>query len=233
MKNIVIVGASSGIGLEIAKLSAEKGYFVHVLSRTEGATSELLQTKFHKTDILDFEMPLPEIEGPIDGLVYCPGSMEQKPFLETTLEDFKGAFDLNVLGAIRTIQHYLPKLQEAKEGASIVLFSALLAQKGHPLYTNTACAKGAIEGLCKSLAAEFAPLVRFNCIAPSFVETPLTQNILTNEDKKHALASKHPLKRLGHPSDVAFMADFLLSEKAEWITGQTIGVDGGMSTLAF
>lgn len=139
-------------------------------------------------------------------------------------------YKLQVIGAIKIIQQVLPRLKKSKN-ASIVLFSTVAVQTGLPFHTQVATSKGAIEGLAKALAAEFAPAIRVNCIAPSLTDTPLAAFLLNTEQKKEANALRHPLKRIGSTEDIANMAAFLLSSKAAWITGQILHVDGGMSSL--
>jgi NAD(P)-dependent dehydrogenase (short-subunit alcohol dehydrogenase family) len=163
-------------------------------------------------------------------LPYCPGSINLRPFERIKPIDFEIDYKLQVIGAIKIIQAVLPKLKKA-ENASIVLFSTVAVQSGFPFHTQVAASKGAIEGLTKALAAEYAPKIRVNCIAPSLTDTPLAANLLNNDQKKEANAARHPLKRIGAAEDIAHIAAFLLSEKASWITGQIMHVDGGMSSL--
>ena len=139
-------------------------------------------------------------------------------------------FNLQVIGAIKVIQAIMPKLKKA-ENASIVLFSTVAVQTGFSFHSQVSASKGAIEGLTKALAAEFAPKIRINCIAPSLTDTPLATSLINTEQKAEANAQRHPLKRIGKAEDLANMAEFLLSEKSGWITGQVFHVDGGMSAL--
>ena len=228
MKNILLIGGSYGIGLAIIKELENKNN-VFVASRTSEAVDNLNVTHIPfdvTTDILDVSK-LPAV---IDGLVYCPGSINLRPFERIKPEDFEADYKLQVIGAIRIIQMALPRLKKA-ENASIVLFSTLAVQTGLNFHTQVAASKGAIEGLTKSLAAEFAPKIRVNCIAPSLTNTPLAASLVNTEQKMDASAQRHPLKRIGTTADIANMAAFLLSEKASWITGQILHVDGGMSSL--
>lgn len=231
MKNIVIVGAGKGMGLSIAEVLCMQ-YNVFTISRnaTERLTS--LNTNFFELDIttnnLDALHYLPE---EIHGLVYCPGSINLKPFNRLTTEDFLKDFQQNVLGAVAIIQKILPQLKKAN-GASIVLFSTVAVKLGMPFHASIAAAKGAIEGLAKSLAAELAASkIRVNVIAPSLTDTPLATPLLNTDDKKLAAAKRHPLQRIGTSEEMAKLASFLLSEDSSWITGQIIGVDGGMGSL--
>jgi NAD(P)-dependent dehydrogenase (short-subunit alcohol dehydrogenase family) len=172
----------------------------------------------------------PKIEEPIDQLIYCPGTINLKPFRSIKQEDFQHDLAINVLGAIQLIQHFLPNLL-ASSSASVVLFSTVAVQVGMPYHASIAVSKGAVEALTKSLAAEYASKIRFNCIAPSLTDTPLAGRLLSSPEKKVANGERHPMKRVGEASDLAEMAAFLLGEKSSWITGQIMHVDGGMSTL--
>ena len=166
----------------------------------------------------------------LSGVVYCPGSINLRPFERIKPEDFEADYKLQVIGAIRIIQMALPRLKKA-ENASIVLFSTLAVQTGLNFHTQVAASKGAIEGLTKSLAAEFAPKIRVNCIAPSLTNTPLAASLVNTDQKMDASAQRHPLKRVGSVNDISEMACFLLSEKSSWTTGQILHVDGGMSSI--
>lgn len=166
----------------------------------------------------------------IDGLVYCPGSIHLRPFERIKPSDFTADYELQVVGAIKVIQAVLPYLKRSDK-ASIVLFSTLAVQTGLPFHTQVSASKGAIEGLCRALAAEFAPKIRVNCIAPSLTDTPLANSLLNTEQKREANALRHPLKRIGTSEDIANLTEFLLTEKSSWITGQIHAIDGGLSVL--
>jgi NAD(P)-dependent dehydrogenase (short-subunit alcohol dehydrogenase family) len=228
MANYLIVGGSSGIGFELADLLSKQNHNVHVLSRTERNLSTLPNTIHYAVDISEVEPAFPEITQPIDGIVYCPGTINLKPFKAFKPEDFQHDFNINVLGAVKTIKQYLPQLQQAQHPA-IVLFSTVAASTGMAFHASIAAAKGAIEGLTKSLAAEFAPKIRVNAIAPSLTQTPLAEKLLNTESKVTAASERHPLKRVGTAQELAQAALFLL--QAQWITGQILPVDGGISTL--
>jgi NAD(P)-dependent dehydrogenase (short-subunit alcohol dehydrogenase family) len=185
---------------------------------------------YHSLNVLDAELNfsyLPEI---LDGVVYCPGSINLKPFGRIKPEEFTNDFNLQVGGLIKILQATFPALKKS-EYASVVVFSTVAVQVGMPFHSQVSTSKGAIEGLSKALAAEFSPSIRVNCIAPSLTETPLAAQLLNTEEKKSAIALRHPLKKIGTAADIANMASFLLSEKAGWITGQVLHVDGGMSTV--
>ena len=228
MKNILLIGGSYGIGLELAKeLQNENNVFI--ASRTDDNLSNLNVTHIAfdaTTDTLD-SSKLPEI---IDGLVYCPGSINLRPFRGLKIETFERDMQLNFFSMVKVIQSILPQLT-ASEQSSIVLFSTVAVKMGMPFHTSVAASKGAIEGFAKALAAEYAPKIRVNVIAPSLTDTPLAEKFLSNDEKREKSALRHPLKRVGTTQDIAQMASFLLTEKSSWISGQLFHVDGGMSTL--
>lgn len=228
MKNILLIGGSYGIGLAIAK-EIEAGNNVFVASRTNENLDDLNVTYIPfdaLTDTLDTAL-LPAV---IDGLVYCPGSINLRPFRGLKPEAFENDLQINFISLVKVIQSILPNLT-ASEQSSIVLFSSVAASMGMPFHTSVAASKGAIEGFAKALAAEYAPKIRVNVIAPSLTDTPLADKFLNNETKQEKSAERHPLKRFGKADDIAQMASFLLSDKSSWISGQTFNVDGGMSTL--
>ena len=226
MKTTLIIGASSGIGKSLAQKLISRNEQVISISRN---TPDIQYTQHHTHDILS-EIDLPKLEGVIDGIIYCPGSINLKPFRAIKLQDYKNDFELNVLGAIKCIQAYTANLQLSKN-ASIVLFSTIAVQMGMPFHSSVAISKGAIEGLTKSLAAEFSPKIKVNCIAPSLTNTPLADKLINTPEKLEASNNRHPLKRIGTPDDLANMVEFLLSDNSSWITGQILHVDGGMSAL--
>jgi 3-oxoacyl-[acyl-carrier protein] reductase len=227
-KNILIVGASSGIGYALAQKLIDAD--AHVISASRNAPVGL-DTQHLSFDVMtDSGEVLTEITQ-LDGLAYCVGSINLKPFNRFTQEDFLKDYQLNVLGAVRTIQNTLPALKKS-ETSSIVLFSTVAVAVGMSFHASIGAAKGAIEGLTKSLAAEFVVnKIRVNAIAPSLTDTPLAKNLLSSPEKREASAKRHPIGRVGTPEDLANMAMFLLSDSASWISGQIMGVDGGMSTL--
>lgn len=220
-KNILIVGASSGIGAALSHQLSHKGYLVFEASRNGKI----------KYDATQDDLDLSTLPSSLQGLIYCPGSINLKPFHRLSTQDFIDDYHINVLGAVRTIQQVLPLLKASEIVSSVVLFSTVAVQQGMPFHASIAAAKGAIEGLTKSLAAELAPKIRVNAIAPSLTETPLASKILGTEEKKKASAERHPLKKTGTPEELAALASFLISEEAGFISGQIIGADGGLSTL--
>jgi len=226
MNTIMVVGASSGIGRSIAIKLKEEGHAVLSVSRQKPD----IPVDWHLTwDALSDELPtLPDL--PLHGLVYCPGSIVLKPFRSLKATDFRNGLEINLLGAVKIIGHALPLLQRA-EHASIVLFSTVAASTGMPYHSVVAASKAAIEGLGLSLAAEFAPAIRVNMIAPSLVTTPLAAKFTDSAVKVTAASDRHPLKRIGTPEVIAEMAAFLLLDSSSWMTGQVLHVDGGMSSL--
>ncbi|MDN3594550.1 SDR family NAD(P)-dependent oxidoreductase [Zunongwangia endophytica] len=227
-KNILLVGGSTGIGYEIAKKLHESNN-VYVASRNKGDLEDLDITHL-KFDVLEDDISTLDLPDQIDGLVYCPGSINLKPFKMLKPKDFEEEMQLNFFGLIKVVNALIPKLKEADK-ASLVFFSKVAVKVGMPFHTSVAAAKGAIEGFAKSLAAEYAPNLRVNVIAPSLTDTPLAQKLLNNDKKKEKMSERHPLKRVGTTNDIASIAAFLLSDDSSWMTGQIIGVDGGLSTL--
>ena len=228
MKNILLIGGSYGIGLELAKeLQSENNVFV--ASRTNQNLDNLNATHIQFDAITD-SLDTSKLPTVIDGLVYCPGSINLRPFRGLKLETFESDMQLNFFSMVKVIQSVLPQLI-ASEQSSIVLFSTVAVKMGMPFHTSVAAAKGAIEGFAKALAAEYAPKIRVNVIAPSLTDTPLAEKFLSNDEKREKSAQRHPLKRFGTTNDIAQMANFLLNEKSSWISGQIFPVDGGLSTL--
>ena len=230
MKNIVIIGCGSGIGLSTAK-ELHKTHQVLGISRTKTSEIDNLNIQFYEKNILTYSLEDITFPEKIDGLVYAPGSINLKPFNRLTEEDFRNDFEINVLGAVKIIQKLLSNLKKS-DNASIVLFSSVAAKTGMPFHASIATSKAAIEGLTKSLAAELAAQkIRVNAIAPSLTETPLASQLLSSEERREASAKRHPLQKIGQPEEIAKMVVFLLSESGSWITGQTIGIDGGIGSL--
>ncbi len=228
MKNIVVVGGTKGIGRQLVE--ALSGNNRYVIARSQDDLTVNEQTTFLPADVTAPTIDISGLPDVIDGLVYCPGSINLKPFHRLSEADFLNDWQVNFMGAVKIIQQLLPALKKA-EAPAIVLFSTVAVQTGMPFHASIAAAKGAVEGLTRALAAELAPKIRVNCIAPSLVQTSLADKLTNTPEKIEAGGKRHPLQRIGQPNDIAAMAEFLLSDKAAWITGQVLHVDGGMSTL--
>lgn len=230
MKNFLIIGASSGIGKRTAEILAEQGHQVFGTYLTHEIESNSGKIQYHRLNVTDNSLDLSFLPEILHGVVYCPGSINLKPFHRIKPDSFIEDFNLQVVGAIKVLQMVLPQLKAAGS-ASVVLFSTVAVSMGFNFHSQVAASKGAIEGLVRSLAAEWAPGIRVNAIAPSLTNTPLGAHLLNSPEKKEANAQRHPLKRVGTPDDIAKTARFLLSEDADWITGQIIHTDGGMSSI--
>jgi NAD(P)-dependent dehydrogenase (short-subunit alcohol dehydrogenase family) len=230
MKYYLIIGASSGIGRKLADILANSGNKVYGTYCTRPIQNNTTGPEYNFCNVLEENLNFNFLPDTLDGLVYCPGSITLKPFGRIRPEEFVQDFNLQVVGAVKVIQAVLPKLKSS-ESASIVLFSTVAVKSGFNFHTMVSASKGAIEGLSVALAAELAPKIRVNCVAPSLTDTPLAESLLNNEVKREANAQRHPLKRIGNVNDIAEMAGFLISDKSRWITGQVFHVDGGLSTL--
>jgi 3-oxoacyl-[acyl-carrier protein] reductase len=230
-KNILIVGGSSGIGLELVKVLSENYHEIYVGSRTADKLVEIPGVHHIPMDVTAETLDLETLPKTLQGLVYCPGTIVLKPFQRLTIDDFRNDFNINLLGAVKVIQGCINLLKKSPSGASIVLFSTVAVNTGMPFHASVGSAKAAVEGLTRSLAAEFAPRIRVNAIAPSLTDTPLAQNLLSSEEKRKASADRHPLKRIGTPQEIARSAAYLLSDASAWISGQILPIDGGMSSL--
>ncbi|GGA77429.1 oxidoreductase [Flavobacterium palustre] len=225
MKNIVIIGGSKGIGNAILLQQLETNC-VYNISRNPPEISHP-NLKHYSIDVL--QDTLPEIES-IDTLIYCPGSINLKPITNLSIDDFRNDFEINVIGAVKCIQQYLPQLKKGIH-PSVLLFSTVAAKLGMPFHASIAVSKSGIEGLVKSLGAELASSVRINAIAPTITETSLSANILRNDRMKENMVERHPMKGYLKANEVAEMADFLISEKAKSISGQIFEMDYGIVTF--
>jgi 3-oxoacyl-[acyl-carrier protein] reductase len=231
MSTYLIAGGSRGIGLDLVRQLAPTAQRIDVWSRSADdlAAGGPVQ---HRSCDLTSTNPLPEPPESIQGAVYCPGTVNLKSFRALSEEDFRRDWEVNLLGAVRFLKVCQARLKGLDgEPASVVLFSTVAVCQGMPMHSSVAAAKGAVEGLVRTLAAEWAPKVRVNAIAPALVDTPLVDRMLGTPEKREAMAARYPLKRVGTPSDAAALARFLLSPDSGWITGQVLGLDGGMSTV--
>lgn len=233
---IIIYGASGGIGSACARLLARQGAALHLVGRNAEAVESLageLQAGYSAGDVNEdgfIARATAEAGEPLAGLVYAIGSINLKTLGRLSRADFLRDFELNALGAALAVQAALPALKKAG-AASVVLFSSIAASQGFSMHASIGMAKAAVSGLTLSLAAELAPAIRVNAIAPSLTRTPLAKGLLGTDSVAQAIAALHPIPRLGAAQDMAELAGFLLSPNASWITGQVIGVDGGRSTL--
>ena len=222
MKNIVIIGGSKGIGNAILLQQLESN-LVYNISRNAPDISHP-NLKHFSVNVLKDELPI--IEN-IDVLIYCPGSINLKPIASLSIDDFRNDFEINVIGAVKTIQKYLPALKKGNN-PSIILFSTVAAKLGMPFHASIATAKAGVEGLVKSLGAELASVVRINAIAPTITETTLAAGILRNDRMKENMAERHPMKGYLKPEEVAQMANYLISDNAQSISGQVFEMDYGI-----
>ncbi|MBE16457.1 MAG: oxidoreductase [Cytophagaceae bacterium] len=227
-KNILLIGGSHGIGFEIAS-KLNSAHNVYVASRTNDKLGNL-DIDHIQYDVEEDRLDLDQLPEHLDGFVYCPGTINLKPFSNLSMDVFREDMELNFLHMVNTVHQVMGHLKKAEQ-PSLVFFSTVAVKVGMPFHTSVAAAKGAIEGFAKALAAEYAPKMRVNVIAPSLTDTPLANRLLSNDKKKEMMDKRHPLKRVGQPTDIANVASFLLSDESSWITGQVLGVDGGMSTL--
>lgn len=233
MSQFVIAGGSHGIGLQLTKMLVQNGHHVNVLSRTSDQLAGLDGVQHFVCDFASDEVPPGAIPESIDGIAYCPGTINLRSFRSLKPDHFRQDFEINVMGAIKFIQACMPKMKPSspEQSTSIVLFSTVAAGLGMPMHASVAVSKSALEGLTRTLAAELSPHIRINCIAPALTDTPLAERLLSSPEKREAMAAKYPLKRIGAVQDMANIALFLLTPQSGWMTGQVIGVDGGMSSV--
>lgn len=234
---VVILGGSGGIGAATARALARKGYALHLVARDAArleAVAGELGASFTPADVEDgasLSQAVSAAGGTLAGLVYAVGTINLKPLARLGVADFERDYRINALGAALAVQAALPALKAHEGTASVVLFSSVAVQQGFAAHASISMAKGAVEGLTRALAAELAPKIRVNAIAPSLVRTGLSAPLTGNETMANAIAQMHPLPRLGTPEDIAGLAAFLASAEADWVTGQVFGVDGGRSRL--
>lgn len=229
-RNILVVGGSSGIGLALVENLLAAGENVYVWARQERELVGKTGVHFSSVDVTSGDLPADDLPDTLHALVYCPGTINLKPFRGLKPEQFRTELDINLIGAVRCLQAVERRFKKAEQ-AAVVLFSTVAVQRGMPFHASIAAAKGAVEGLTRSLAAEWAPKIRVNAIAPSLTDTPLAEKLLSTEDKRKASADRHPLQRVGSPEEVATLAAYLISADAGFITGQVIGIDGGKSRI--
>jgi 3-oxoacyl-[acyl-carrier protein] reductase len=227
--NYLVVGGTSGIGAEVIRLLLDRGSAVVQLSRHPEQAVDAPGVRSFAWDATNEGWPADALPERLDGLVYCPGSIRLKPFPRIRPDELREDLELNLIGAVRAIQGALPALQRAPR-ASVVLFSTVAAQTGMPFHASVAAAKGAVEGLTRSLAAELAPMIRVNAIAPTVTDTRLAARLLGSAEKRQTAADRHPLKRVNEPDEVARTVFWLLDD-APSVTGQVIAVDGGLGAL--
>lgn len=227
-KNILIIGGSSGIGLALAEHLAPQNN-VFIASRSGNAVQHL-DIQHINFDATQDDLDTSQLPDELHGFIYCPGSINLRPFKGLKLEAFQSDFEINVLGAIRSLKSVLTHLS-ASGNAAIVLYSTVAVQTGMPFHSSVAASKGALEGLTRSLAAEFAPKIRVNAVAPSLVNTPLASKFLNNEAKMDKANERHPLGRVGTAKEIAQATTFLLGEESSWMTGRVLQLDGGIGNL--
>lgn len=228
-KNILVIGGSSGIGLALVTLLSPDNN-VYVASRSSERIDGLKVNyiPFDATkDTIDTSL-LPET---LDGFVYCPGSINLRPFKGLKIEAFTDDFEINVMGAIKSLKSVLGLLLASTKASSVVFYSTVAVQTGMPFHSSVSASKGAIEGLTRSLAAEFAPKIRVNAIAPSIVDTPLASKFLNNDVKMEKANERHPLGRIGNAKELADVTAFLLGDQSSWMTGRILQIDGGIGNL--
>ncbi|WP_375453904.1 SDR family NAD(P)-dependent oxidoreductase [uncultured Methylobacterium sp.] len=240
MRRVLIYGGTGGIGLATAHALRARDFALHLAARDgerlAAAAAELGETTFTAGDVADpdfFARATAEAGDALAGLVYAVGTINLRPLARLTRADVETDFRINALGAFCAVQAAASALKAGagEAGSGIVLFSTVAAAQGFPAHASVAMAKGAVEGLALSLAAELAPQIRVNVVAPSLTRTPLAAAITGNATLAQGIAAMHALQRLGTPEDIAGLAAFLVSAEAGWITGQVIGADGGRSML--
>lgn len=230
MAHYLIIGGTRGIGAAIAQQLLAQHHSVSLWARNPPANSLGADAEFFVNNPAEQAPDINGLPEVLDGLVYCPGSINLKPFARTSAEDFLQDFNQNVVGAVRSLQAVAPLLKKSSQ-ASVVLFSSVAAQVGMPFHASIASSKAAIEGLVRSLACEWAPAIRVNAIAPSLTDTPLAEKLLNTPEKRAAAEKRHPMNKIASAEEIAALAVFLLSPKAGFISGQVLSADGGLSRL--
>lgn len=226
---VLVVGGSSGIGEAVAGILTAKGAQVYNASRRPSKIEGVKNLGLDITSNFETIEGTPEV---LDGLIYAPGTINLRPFQSLKIDDFQQDFEVNVLGAVKVMKACWKNLKRSDQSPGVVFFSTVAVSMGMNFHSSVATSKGALEGLAKALAAEYAKYnIRINTIAPSLTDTPLAANLLASEERREAGAARHPLKSIGNPHDLASTAVFLLSQEAKWITGQVVRQDGGLSTI--
>ena len=228
-KNIFIVGGSSGIGLSLIKQISSKNN-IYSASRNDNKLNDYNVKHIKYDSVNDLEIDTSILPEKIDGFVYCPGSINLRPFNTLKIESFLEDYKINFLGAIKSLKIILPLMQKS-DNSSIVFFSTVAVSTGMPFHSSISSSKGAIEGLTRSLAAEFSPKILVNSIAPSIVKTNLSEKFLNSDLKVEKASERHPLGRIGKVEEISKLAAYLLSDDSSWITGQVINIDGGIGSI--
>lgn len=234
-KSILVVGGTRGIGRACVDKLARADNDIYIVSRSASQSAfeqyEASAVSYFDADVCNDDLDLSFLPESLDGLVYCPGSINLKPLRNLSIDDFRNDYNINVLGFIRVLEHCLPALKQSIN-ASVVTFSTVAASQGMNFHSSISASKGAMEALIRSLAAEFAGVgMRFNSIALSLVDTPLASKLIQSEQKRNQIAARHPMQKIGDPTEVAVLVEYLLRDESSWMTGQVIGLDGGLSVV--
>lgn len=229
-KNYLVIGGTHGIGEHVTRKLCAEGHRVWIWARHANEALYAANLTFVQNDVNAASYNMDTLPDVLHGFVYCPGTINLKPFHRFTEEDFLNDLKVNLIGAVRTTQAVLPALKKSRD-AAIVYFSTVAVAQGMGFHASIASAKGAIEGLTRSLAAELAPTVRVNAVAPSLTDTPLAAKLLATEEKKELAQKRHPLQRYGNAENIASLVCFLLSNNSDFITGQILHADGGLSSV--